>query len=76
MTKYNSHHVVPNPKKGWAVKKSGSSRVSQHFNRKKDAIDKGREISNNQKTEFFIHGKNGKIQRKDSHGNDPHPPKG
>lgn len=30
----------------------------------------------NQGTEFYIHGKDGKIQNKDSHGNDPYPPKG
>ncbi|WP_338587823.1 DUF2188 domain-containing protein [Paenibacillus sp. Y5S-9] len=29
-----------------------------------------------QKTELIIHGKDGKIQSKDSHGNDPYPPKG
>jgi len=26
--------------------------------------------------EFYIHGKNGQIQQKDSHGNDPFPPRG
>ncbi|MCY4001366.1 MAG: DUF2188 domain-containing protein [Bacteroidetes bacterium] len=76
MAKSKSHHVVPNPNKGWAVKKGGSTRISRHFDRKADAVDHAREISKNQKTELFIHGKDGKIQRKDSHGNDPYPPKG
>lgn len=35
----------------------------------------GRGISRNQGTEFIIHGLDGKIQRSDSHGNDPCPPK-
>ena len=26
--------------------------------------------------DVYIHGKDGKIQNKDSHGNDPYPPKG
>ena len=74
--KSNSHHIVPDSDGGWNIKKGGSGRSSGHFNRKSDAVDRGREISKNQGTEFYIHGRDGKIQQKDSHGNDPHPPKG
>ncbi len=74
--KASSHHVVPNAKGGWDVKRAGANRISGHFNRKQEAIDAGRRISQNQGTELYIHGKNGKIQEKDSHGNDPYPPKG
>lgn len=69
-----SHHVVPNANGGWDVKKV--TRSSGHFDKKQDAVDAGRKISQNQGTEFYIHGKDGKIQDKDSHGNDPYPPKG
>ena len=71
-----THHVVHNPDGGWDVKKGGSERASNHFDKKSDAVEKGREISQNQSSEFYIHGKDGKIQSKDSHGNDPNPPKG
>ena len=71
-----SHHVILNPDGGWDVKKGGAGRVSGHFDCKSDAVDKGREISKNQGTEFYIHGKNGQIQQKVSHGNDPFPPRG
>lgn len=71
-----SHHVVPNPDGGWDVKKRGAERASGHYETKADAVKEGREISQNQGTEFFIHGKDGQIQQKDSHGNDPCPPKG
>ncbi|MFA5603129.1 MAG: DUF2188 domain-containing protein [Bacilli bacterium] len=74
--KAGSHHVVPNADGGWDVKKDGATRSSGHFDKKQDAVDAGRKISQNQGTEFVIHGKDGKIQRKDSHGNDPYPPKG
>lgn len=74
--KGDTHHVVPNPDGGWDVKKGGASRASLHSDTKQDAVDAGREISRNQGTEFVIHGKDGKIQQKDSHGNDPNPPKG
>ena len=66
-----THHVVPDPQGGWNVKKGGSSRASAHTETKQQAVDLGREISRNQGTEFFIHGKDGVIQQKDSHGNDP-----
>jgi len=71
-----THHVVPNPKGGWDIKKGGSDRSSGHYDTKKQAVDKAREISRNQKTELKIHNKDGKISQSDSHGNDPYPPKG
>lgn len=70
------HHVVPNPNGGWDVKKTGAERASVHTSTKQEAVDKGREISRNQGSEFVIHGKDGLIQQKDSHGNDGFPPKG
>jgi uncharacterized protein DUF2188 len=70
-----SHHIVPNAGGGWDVKKGGADRASKHFEIKRDAVDAGREISRNQGTEFVIHGQNGRIQRSDSHGSDPCPPK-
>jgi len=71
-----STHVVPNKKGGWDVKQSGSQRSSGHFETKQQAVNRGREISRNQDTEFVVHNKDGKIARKDSHGNDPFPPNG
>ena len=70
-----THHVVPSPTGGWNVKKGGAERASIHTDTKQQAIDAGRQISRNQETEFVIHGQNGRIQRSDSHGNDPCPPK-
>lgn len=77
MGKQDTHHVVPNQNGGWDVKKSGSKRSSNHTTTKAEAEKIARKISINQKTELVIHGKDGKIQRKDSHsGNDSFPPKG
>ena len=70
-----THHVVPDSRGGWNVKRGGASRASKHFDTKKEAEEYGREVSRNQRTEFVIHGKDGKIQRSDSHGNDPCPPR-
>jgi len=74
MSKAKSHHVVPNSTGGWDVKKSNSRRASVHSDNKIQAVILGREISRNQGTEFVIHGKDGRIQQKDSYGNDPCPP--
>lgn len=71
-----THHVVPSSKGGWNIKKGGASRASAHFDTKKDAVDRAREISRNQKSELVIHNLNGRISQKDSHGNDPCPPRG
>ena len=71
-----STHVVPNKERGgWDIKQSNGQKSSGHFDTKKDAVDRAREISKNQKTELTIHNKDGKIAKKDSHGNDSHPPK-
>jgi hypothetical protein len=71
-----SHHVVPAPGGGWNIKKGGSERASAHTETKTQAIDIGRKISRNQRSELVIHNQNGKISQSDSHGNDPFPPRG
>lgn len=74
--KGKSHHVVPNPAGGWDGRRANSERSSGHFDTKQQAIDATRTISRNQGTELVIHGRNGQIQQKDSHGHDGFPPKG
>ncbi|MCH9664522.1 MAG: DUF2188 domain-containing protein [Gammaproteobacteria bacterium] len=74
--KPGSHHVVPNPNSGWSVKKGGGKQASNNTPTKQEAVDIGRKISQNQGTELLIHNKEGVIKVKNSHGNDPYPPKG
>lgn len=74
MTKRNQH-VVPR-EDGWAVQGAGAKRATELFDRKTDAVERARDISQNQGTELLIHGRNGQIQSKDSHGNDKFAPKG
>jgi hypothetical protein len=71
----NTHHVVPAPNGGWNIRKGGSNRASKHFDNKKEAEDWARQVSMNQKSELVIHKRDGTIQRKDSYGNEPLPPK-
>lgn len=75
--KPESVHVVPNSERGgWDVTRSHAERASGHFDTQRDAIERGREISQNQRAELFIHGEDGRIRERDSHGRDPFPPKG
>lgn len=77
MTKKDSVHVVPNGDRGgWDVKRPHAERASGHFDTQAEAIDRAREISKKQEAELFIHRKDGTIRDRDSHGNDPFPPKG
>lgn len=71
-----NQHVVPHPSGGWAVRGAGSERATAVYPTKAPAVDRGRDIAQNQGTELLIHGRNGQIQSRDSHGNDPCPPKG
>ena len=71
-----TRHVVPNADGGWDSKKGGAERASKHFETKKECEDYSRDLSRKEKSELVIHGKDGKIQRKDSHGGDKFPPAG
>lgn len=74
MSKRNQH-VVPHAD-GWAVRGASSSRATSVHKTQQQAIDAGRSIAKNQKTELLVHGTNGKIRSRDSHGNDDFPPRG
>ena len=76
MSKREVIHVVPS-KKGWSVKKEGSSRSIKNFERKEDAVDFGREKAKSVDLgQLKIHKSDGKIQTEHTYGKDPYPPKG
>ena len=68
-------HVVPRDGK-WAVRKTGANRVTRSFETQREAIEAARDIARNQRTELYIHGRDGRIRERDSYGKDPFPPKG
>ena len=70
-----NQHVVPHAG-GWAVRGAGAQRSSAVFDTQRQAIDRARETSRNQGSELLIHGRDGRIRERDSHGSDPFPPKG
>lgn len=74
MTKKNQH-VVPHSG-GWAVKGAGNKRASSVHQTQNDAISAARETAIRQKSEMFIHGRNGRIRERNTYGPDPYPPGG
>lgn len=66
-------HVVKNPKTNeWQLKQDGALRSSGNFDNQKAAIQRGRQIAQNQHEELSIHrGDDNKIREAWSYGNDP-----
>lgn len=74
MAKGKNQYVVPT-NEGWGVKGEGNTKLTVKTVTKVEAEKKGTIIAKNQKSELTVLGKNGKIQNKNSFGNDPNPPK-
>jgi hypothetical protein len=70
-----NQHVVPAGNR-WGVRGEGNERLTSVHDTQREAIDAGREIARNQRSELLIHGEDGRIRERDSHGHDPYPPKG
>lgn len=59
----------------WQVKTDGASKAAKLTDTKADAVQSAIQQAKHQRAELIIQGKDGKIQSKDSYGNDPNPPK-
>ena len=68
-------HVVHDGEQ-WKVKQENAMRRSGNFGTQREAIDRARQIAQNNGQEVAIHGLDGRIRAKHSYGNDPYPPKG
>jgi hypothetical protein len=71
-----NQHVTPNPEGGWKVLAAGNDEATKVTKTKKEAVNLARKLAKDAKSELIIHGKNGRIQSKDSHGHDSFPPRG
>jgi hypothetical protein len=68
-------HVVPSTAGGWAVKNAGSGRASKVFPTQAAAVTYARDAAKKEKTELFIHGRDGTIKERNTYGRDPMPPR-
>lgn len=68
-------HVTHRSNGLWAVIGEKDSRASSLHNTQKAAIDVGREIAINNRSELVIHDRDNRIRDKDSYGIDTFPPR-
>jgi Uncharacterized protein conserved in bacteria (DUF2188) len=69
-------HVVPAENGGWRVEVEGSSRPRSKHQTQSEARKAGREVARKNKSELLVHGRNGNIRARNTHGNDPRRSKG
>ena len=70
-------HVLVTPREdGWAVMREGNQRASSVHPTQREAEKAGREAARKDKTEFFLHNRQGEIRQRDSYGHDPRSGKG
>jgi ribosomal protein S6 len=69
-----NQHVIP-LYGNWAVRGEGNERPTSIHKTQAEAINAGREIAKNQRSELIIHRADGRIRERASYGNDPFPPK-
>jgi hypothetical protein len=70
------HVTWRNDESKWAVEKEGSSRATSLHQTKDAAEQAGRKSAINERSELLIHGKDGKIQERNTYKKDPYPPRG
>jgi hypothetical protein len=75
MSSDRNQHIVPHEGR-WAVKPEGAKQPSSTHSTQREAIDRGRQVAEDRGGELLIHGRDGRIRERDSHGRDPFPPKG
>ena len=72
----NIHTVYNSGRERWENKREGSDTPLSSHHTKNNALDAGERVAKDKNVEHFIHGKDGKIQERNSYGNDPFPPRG
>ncbi len=75
MPKKGDVHVTPGDD-GWRVKAEGASRARSIHDTQAAAWDAAREVAKQNKSEAFLHGRDGRIRERNTYRRDPHPPAG
>lgn len=55
-------HIMPKAGQGWIVRTIGGERISQKFERKKDAINFAHQCRKQKTRRLIVHGPDGRIQ--------------
>jgi uncharacterized protein (TIGR02271 family) len=72
MADKSSVHVEPR-ESGWAVVREGSERATSLHQTQAEAAKEGRNIARREKTEFFLHARDGRIREHNSYEEQPRP---
>jgi hypothetical protein len=70
-----NQHVVPRGDK-WAVQSAGGDRATKIVDTQREAINIATGIAQNQGSELIVHRQDGRINWRNSYGDDPFPPRG
>ena len=76
MAKGDVHVTWQEDEAKWSVEKEGASRAASLHDQKDSAEKAGRQAAINEGAELLIHGKDGKIQERNTYKRDPSPPRG
>ena len=76
MSKGKGVHVTPREDGRWNVVRDGAERASSVHDTQAEAATAGRGTARRERTELYVHGRDGRIRERDSYGNDPYPPRG
>lgn len=74
MANRNNVHIVQRDN-GWGTLREGGQRATQVFDTQAQAIQAGRQMARQGQGELLVHGQDGRIRARDSHGSDPFPPR-
>lgn len=67
-------HVVPRTG-GWAIRNEGGSRATSVHSTQKGAVEAARSLAKKEAGAIVIHGRDGRVQSRDSYSKDPLPPR-
>jgi hypothetical protein len=69
-------HVIAHSSGGWSVHRAGASRASRVFSTQADAVRYGKEIAKQERTDLYVHRRDGTVKEKDSYGEGHLAPRG
>ncbi|WP_414644656.1 DUF2188 domain-containing protein [Bradyrhizobium sp.] len=69
-------HVIASIAGGWSVHASGASRASRRFERQSDAVRYARDLARRERTNLYVHRRDGTVKRWDSYADDRSPQRG
>ena len=66
-------HVIANLRGGWSVRHTGAARATRVFDTQEDAVEFARDIARKERSDLYVHRRDGTIRERSSYGNDPFP---